>query len=133
MRGRVLLFDGAFLSVIGSVQMALELLGHFAGQGAWGDVFADSPYTIGWFEAHGLAMLIGILLLVIARRDGRRFWHGFALAVHALLGTANLLFWDSFVMFDVVPMGIGATVAHGLFVAAQGACLVPTSRRSAVG
>src|SRR5262245_48909406 len=103
MRSRVLLMDGVFLLVVGSVQLALELLGHFAGRGVWGDAFADSPYTIGFVEAHGLAVLIGVLLLAVGRRDSRRFWHAFALAVHVLLGTANLVFWDSFTTFGVVP------------------------------
>ena len=132
MRSRVLQFDGTFLLVAGAVQLVLELLGHFTGRGIWGDVFAHSPYTIGWVEAHGLAVLIGTLLLVVARSDGRRFWHGFALAVHVLLGTANLVFWHSFVTFDAVPMGIGATIAHGLFVAAQAACLANRGRWATV-
>jgi hypothetical protein len=123
MRARVLLFDGLFLSLVGGVQLMFEVVGHFAGGGPLGRVFADSPYTLGWFEAHGLALLIGILLLVVARRDGRRFWHGFALAVHLLLGGANVVFWSSFVTFDVVPMGVVATAFHAGFVVANGLCL----------
>jgi len=127
-RSRILLSDGAFLLVAGTVQVVLELLGYFAGRGIWGHVLAHSPYTIGWVEAHGLAVLIGLLLVVIARRDGRRYWHGFALAVHLLLGAANLVFWQSFVTFAIVPVGVGTTIAHGMFAVAQTACLTIRGR-----
>jgi hypothetical protein len=123
-RGIVLLVNGAFLALVGGVQSVLELLGHYAGTGPYGHIFADSPYTLGWFEAHGLAALIGVLFITVASRDGRRFWHVFALAVHVLLGGANLMFWSSFAVFDVVPAGVVATVAHVLLVGAHAVCLV---------
>ena len=67
----------------------------------------------------------------VAARDARRFWHVLAAAVHTLLGTANVLFWDSFVVFGMVPMGIAATVVHFVLVAAHIGALVasrePTS------
>ncbi len=118
-RRRLLLANGVFLVVVGGVQVAFELLAYFTGAGPYGDVFAESPYAIGWVEAHGLAFGIGVLLVTVAARDGRRFWHAFAAAVHTLLGTANLVFWDSFVVFGLVPMGIAATVVHFALVAAH--------------
>ena len=127
-RRTVMLVNGLFLTAIGAAQVSFELLGYYLGAGPFGAVFHDSPYIIGWFENHGLALLIGILFLAVAVRDGRRFWHGFALAVHVLLGAANLMFWSSFVTFDVVPMGIWATVAHALFVVAHVVCLVSSRR-----
>ena len=60
-----------------------------------------------------------MLLLTVAARDGRRFWHVLAAAVHTLLGTANLVFWGSFVVFGMVPMGVAATVVHFVLVAAH--------------
>jgi len=119
----VMLVNGAFLTMVGATQVTFELLGYFAGAGPYGSVFDASPYTIGWVENHGFALLIGIMFLTVAARDGRRFWHVFALAVHVLLGAANLTFWSSFVFFDVVPMGIAATVGHVLFVLAHSRCL----------
>jgi hypothetical protein len=50
------------------------------------------------------------------------------LAVHVLLAVANVTFWSSFVTFDVVPMGIAATVAHVIFIAAQAICLTGSRR-----
>lgn len=120
--------NGIFLALVGAVQVTFELVGYFAGAGPLGTVFRDSPYTIGWVENHGFALLIGTLFLAVAARDGRRFWHGFALAVHVLLGVSNVVFWSSFVTFDVVPMGVAATVAHALFILAQSLCLVSSRR-----
>lgn len=126
----VMLVDGAFLAVVGAAQVTFELLGHYAGAGPFGAVFHGSPYTIGWVENHGFALLIGVLFLTVAANDGRRFWHGFALAVHVLLGAANVVFWNSFVTFDVVPMGLAATVVHALFIEVQFLCLVASRRAS---
>jgi hypothetical protein len=114
----LLLVNGGFLTVVGALQMSLELLSYYTGAGPYGADFDASPYTIGWVEAHGLALLIGLLFLLVAS-DGRRSWHVFAIGVHLLLGTANLVFWSSFVHFGMVPMGIAATVAHALFVLAH--------------
>lgn len=119
----LMLVNGVFLALVGSVQVTFELLAYYAGAGPYATVFDRSPYTIGWVENHGLACLIGVLFLTVAARDARRFWHLFALVVHAFLAAANLAFWDSFVTFDVAPMGVAATIAHLLFIVAHTVCL----------
>lgn len=112
---RILVADAVFLGVAGIVQILLEVAGHFAGVGRYAEQFYRSPYTIGFFEAHGLAAVLAIMLLV----DGsptRKFWHRFLLLVHLLLGGANVLFWQSFVAFNFVGPGIVATLLHFVFV-----------------
>ena len=126
-RRRVMLADGIFLGATGALQVSFELIGYYTGRGPLGDVFDDSPYTIGWVENHSWALLVGVLFLVVARHDARRFWHGFALAAHVMLAAANLTFWSSFDHFDVVPLGVGATAVHFVFIAAQYRCF--TSKR----
>jgi hypothetical protein len=123
----VILINGGFLALVGGVQVIFELIGHHTGAGPYGAVFNGSPYTIGWVENHGLAFLIGVLFLTVAARDGRRFWHVFALAVHVLLAAANLAFWSSFVTFGVTP---AATVAHAVFILVHTWCLA-SSRAAA--
>ena len=118
-RRRLLLANGVFLVVVGGVQVVFELLAYYAGVGPYGYIFEESPYALGWVEAHGLAFVIGVLLVTVAARDLRPFWHVLAATVHALLGTANLVFWDSFVVFGMVPMGMASTVAHFVLVAAH--------------
>jgi hypothetical protein len=117
----VLLFNGGFLALTGGVQMVFELLSHFMGKGPYGRLFAHSPYTIGFVEAHGLAFLIGLLLIRVAANP-QPHWPLFAIGVHLLLGGANLLFWDSFVQFGLVIPAVIATLLHGVFLTAQVYC-----------
>ena len=131
-RRLLLTADGVFLAVVGGIQVLFETVGYYSGAGPYGELFDHSPYIIGWVEAHGLALLIGVLLLAVARRDLRRFWHVFAAAVHVLLGGANIVFWESFGMFGMVPMGIAATVVHVVFVVLHAVAL-GSSRRSRHG
>ena len=65
-RRRLLLANGVFLVVVGGVQAVFELLAYYAGAGPYGYLFEDSPYAIGWVEAHGLAFIIGVLLVTVA-------------------------------------------------------------------
>lgn len=123
-RRLVLILDGGFLLVAGSIQIALEVAGHFWHTGPYATTFGSSPYTIGFVEAHGLALLISFLLIRAAFGEQTSFWHGFAAVVHLLLGGANLLFWDSFATFGLVNAGRAATVLHFLFIVAQSGCYV---------
>lgn len=120
----ILRVNAVFLLSVGFVQLVSELLSHFIGAGPLGGRFTASPYTIGFFEAHGLAVLIGILMFNASLEKPKRFWHLFAVSVHLLLGGANIVFWDSFVTLDFVPAGIIATIFHSLFILAQTGCYV---------
>jgi hypothetical protein len=114
----LMLVDGAFLAVLGVVQLVLELAGH-SGVDMHADAFHNSPYTLGFVEAHGFAVIVALLFLLPARREPRRYWHLTAAFTHLLLGTANLVFWSSFTTFDMVVPGVLSTIAHGLFLLAQ--------------
>ena len=89
-RRQLLLANGVFLVVVGGVQVVFELLASYAGVGPYGYIFEESPYAIGWVEAHGLAFVIGVLLLTVAVRDLRGFWHVLGAAVHTLLVVAHI-------------------------------------------
>ena len=117
----VLKLNAIFLMLIGSLQMIFELLSHFLGAGPLTHRFLASPYTLGFFEAHGLAVLMGILLWRAAANP-QKFSHQFAVIIHILLGGANLLFWNSFIQLDFVAPGIVATVFHGIFVVMEAYC-----------
>ncbi len=80
-------------------------------------ILSDAPHAaIGFVEAHGLALIIGVLLW---RAPPQRVWHLTATAVHVLLGTANLAFWQLFVASDMLMVGYVTTVLHGLFAILQ--------------
>ena len=56
-----MMVDGGFLALAGIGLLTLELVGHHLGRGpVFGRVFEHPPHTIGWVEAHGLAVLTGI-------------------------------------------------------------------------
>jgi hypothetical protein len=123
-RMTLLKIDAGFLLLAGTVQLVLETSSHFFHFRPFSQVFNNSPYTIGFFEAHGLAVLIGLLLLTRASKVPDVFWHKFAMAVHVLLGGANLLFWSSFTHFGLIPAGVITTFLHGFFAISQIICFV---------
>jgi hypothetical protein len=114
--------DGIFLALAGGAAMLAETVGHFFGMGPLAAT-RGSPHTIGGFEAHGLAIILAVLLLRAAGLADRRLWHGVGLSTHLLLGSANLLFWPSFVQLGVVTVGVVTTALHMAFVVAQATCL----------
>jgi hypothetical protein len=124
---RILQFDGGFLLLAGGAAMIIETVGHFLGVGPFAQTKA-SPYTIGSFEAHGLAIIFALLFLRAATFSDRFLWHQVGLVVHLLLGGSNLLYWSSFVQLNVIPMGVITTALHIVFVIAHWTCLRWTSR-----
>lgn len=114
--------DGIFLALAGSLAMVAESIGHFLGVGPLAAT-RGSAYTIGGFEAHGLAIIIAVLLFRGAGEADRKLWHALGLSTHLLLGASNLLFWSSFVQQDVVVVGYVTTALHIVFVVAQAICL----------
>ena len=118
----ILRLDGGFLTLAGSVALLADTGGHFFGVGPMAEMFG-SPFAIGGFEAHGLAAILGVSLLYAANLADRRPWHALGLSVHLLLGTANLMFWMSFVQLDVLMVGVVTTAMHLVFSCAQAVCL----------
>jgi phosphoglycerol transferase MdoB-like AlkP superfamily enzyme len=124
LRKGFLFADATFLLIAGGMAMLSELLGHFLNVGPLARAFHKSPYTAGFFEAHGLAVLTAMLLYRAGASEKKRFWHIYAALVHMLLGGANLLFWRIFIYFRAIPLGIITTTAHVVFVIAQGSLFV---------
>lgn len=94
-----------------------DVLGIFFASGPVAKVVAVAPYSgIGFIEAHGLAFLLGIQMW---RAEPSRAWHLTAVAIHVLLGTSNLAFWQFFVAADMLVVGYVTTALHGLFVVLQ--------------
>jgi hypothetical protein len=88
-----------------------------SGAGPLGPLIAhERSLGIGFIEAHGLALIIGILLW---RAPTQRSWHFTAAAVHLLLGVSNLVFWQLFLATNTLPMGYITTTFHGLFFGLQ--------------
>src|SRR5919112_458391 len=69
----ILLADGAFLLIAGFAALIADLAGYFLGAGPFA-ALAGQPLAIGAVEAHGLAVLVGLLLLWATADDHWR-WH----------------------------------------------------------
>ena len=118
-RRTLLILNGLFLGLTGFAQMIFELLSHYRGVGPLGNIFTGTPYTIGFFEAHGFAVLTGLLVFWVMLKDMRPYWHLYMALVSLLLGGSNLLFWDSFAKVGLVSAGYIATAMHILFFLLQ--------------
>ena len=132
MRTAILRANAVFLLVAAAGGFTADILGAFYGRGPVASVLAAAPNAaIGFVEAHGLAFIIGVLLW---RAETSRAWHLTAVAVHVLLGTANLVFWQLFVSSDMLAVGYITTALHWLFVALQLAAAIaagsPTPRHA---
>ncbi|EMJ92634.1 hypothetical protein [Leptospira alstonii] len=96
---------------------SMDILGIFFAKGPAARLFEGQEYIgIGSLEAHGLALILGVLLF---RAEPTRSWHITAVAIHTLLGTANILLWQIFIVVDSLPMGYITTIMHWCFVLIQ--------------
>ena len=118
-RRTLLILNGLFLGLTGFAQMIFELLSHSRGLGPLGKIFTDTPYTIGFFEAHGFAVLTSLLVFWVMLKEMRPHWHLYMALVCLLLGGSNLLFWDSFAKVGLVTAGYISTALHILFFVLQ--------------
>jgi hypothetical protein len=116
-RRNLLCANAIFLLAAAAAGFASDVLGIFYARGPVASVVASAPHAgIGFIEAHGLAFIIGILLW---RAEPVRAWHLTAAAVHILLGSANLVFWQIFIAGDILVVGYVTTLLHGLFAILQ--------------
>lgn len=131
-RHLVLRANAIFLLLASAGGFASDIRGIFFGLGPVARLVAEAPYSgIGFVEAHGLAFIIGILMW---RSQSSRSWHLAAVAIHVLLGTANLVFWQLFVVSNMLTVGYVTTALHVVFVGLQSvAAVTETSRASLIG
>ena len=130
-RGRALLLrlDALFLLVSGCFGLAADLASYLAGTGPFGAAFRGDPTVIGVVEAHGLAVLTAIAVWAVGTKDSGRYWHWHLAATHALLGGANIAFFEVFEQVGARAGGIAVTAVHFLFVIAQLTAAMRTGRR----
>lgn len=127
----LLLVNGLVLAAIAGLQSLFDLAGNFLNFGPTAAALFENPDTIGYFEAHALALVVAVLMLMHRKAEGRT-WHWVAVVFHAICGGANLLFWSSFTTYGLVPMGIAATAMHAVFLTLQLSAIV-ARRRAAQG
>jgi hypothetical protein len=109
--------NALYIGVAGSAGLLFDIRGVLYGLGPQGRVLAAAPHAaIGLVEAHGLAVILAVLLW---RATPSRAWHLTAVAIEVLLGTSNLAFWSLFVATDALMLGYLTTGLHWMFVALQ--------------
>ena len=113
---RLIVADGMFLGAMAIFGLTQDLLSYVWGAGKFDTFLLSDPKAIGFVEAHGLAGLIAVAALVSARHQPT-FWHALLGCVHALLGSANVLFFDGFVATGETRFAIVVTAAHLAFSA----------------
>jgi hypothetical protein len=119
--GRTLmLVNGTVLGAIALVAAIGDLAGAFLNLGPMAPSLYGNPQAIGFFEAHGLALILSIVMLANRNSPGAA-WNWTAALAHLLLGAANLLFWPVFSAAGLVAVGIATTAIHVLFLVLQGA------------
>lgn len=130
-RGRALILrlDGLFLVLSGCFGLAADLASYLAGAGPFGSVFLGDPTVIGVIEAHGLAVLTGIAAWAVGTNGSGRYWHWHLAATHALLGGANVAFFEVFEQVGARTGGIAVTAVHFLFVIVQTAAALRSAPR----
>ena len=111
--------NAGFLILIGGVFTVLDYVGFKTGAGPLGNLLKGNFLAVGALEAHGLALIIGILLLAYAARNVDVSWHLVGIGVHILLGGSNLIFWGYFQQLGIVNQEIVITAIHFLFVLAH--------------
>jgi hypothetical protein len=117
LRRHVLRADAFCLGLAAAAALHADVIGVAFGLGPQGPFLSATPQAaIGFIEAHGLALILAVLLW---RAAPARSWYLTAGAVHALLGGANLVFWPYFAAADMVAVGYATTALHGMFVLLQ--------------
>lgn len=110
--------DALFLLAASINGVVADLSSYFSGAGAFGDTFFRDPVTLGVVEAHGLAMLTAVAAWFVGL-SAPRYWHWHLAATHALLGGANIFFFDLFTRVGAETGGIAVTAIHFAFAILQ--------------
>jgi len=125
-RRRLLRVNAAFLGLAAAIALPQDIMASLYGRGPLGRVLSGTPaVAIGFVEAHGLALLLAIVLWRARPAAGS---HLLALAIEVLLGASNLAFWQLFVAADALTLGYVTTALHVTFAAAQAVALLMRDR-----
>jgi hypothetical protein len=128
---RLLLRANAVFLIVAAVGawVTADFPASFSGSGPIGPLIAHQPALgIGFIEAHGLAIILGVLLW---RAVSTTSWHLTGAVIHLLLGTCNVIFWQLFIATETLPMGWVTTVLHGQLLVLQSFAAWSAAREAA--
>jgi len=111
---KILLITIIFLGLSSAGMMLNELAFRFFEIGLINNIVLNMPgATIGFFEAHGLAVLCAFFLYCERKKNWTADLNLYAAVIHTFLGFANIIFWnDAFTRFGILAAGIITTALH---------------------
>ena len=112
----IISIDAYFLIVAGALAGFFDMLSYITGKGVWRLTFYKNPLAIGFFEAHMLAIIIGLFLLRMCQKQDWVFAMRMALVIHLILGVSNIIWFEGFSMVNAEIGGLIATIIHFVFV-----------------
>ncbi len=128
---RLLQGNAIFLGVMGGGAAVADAVGHFFGRGPLAAAMFRAPLAISSFEAHLLALVMGVLLWRGARALEKKPFHILAAVVHIILGGSNLLFFQgAFGSLGMERFGIVITSVHIALAIAQSYVAAGLPRRT---
>jgi hypothetical protein len=127
-RRRILRANAIYLMLASSSAACMDVAGAFLSRGPTASILTAAPHAgIGFLEAHGLAFILSILLW---RAEPVRAWHLTGVAIHTLLGTCNLVFWQIFIATNWLWGGYLTTSLHWVFALLQASAAAGAVRNS---
>ncbi len=123
--------NAGFLLIVGGAMCIADYVGYRTGLGPLGTMLHGSDLAVGMQEAHGLAFLFGLTLLIYAVPDMRPPWHLICAGIHILLGGSNLIYWNGIVRYGITSPEIVITAIHGLLALAHLLSFLLVRNRSA--
>lgn len=120
-RRRLLFADAAFLGLVGTTQVGLQLAGYLREVGPYRVIFERAPFVvIPVIEAMALAVIVAAVLFRAGRRDDTRFGHALGATVHLVLGGVPAVAFESgralAALLHAEPTIPAGFVIHGAFV-----------------
>lgn len=116
MSNTILKINGLFLMIMGTFGATMDLIGYFAGKGPFGKICFNNNLTIGQFEAHCLAIILGIIIFLGRRSINPIFFHKAAIGIHFVLFVANLIWFSIFTQTNSLVLGYITTITHFIFI-----------------
>ena len=112
MKRFILKVDGIFLAGMGMLAGIADLASYYGGKGPFGQTYFQNSIIIGGFEAHCLAVILGLILILRSKSPEGLFYNKVAIGIHCVLGISNLVWFRVFYDTGMLSMGFIATALH---------------------
>ena len=109
---RFLFYHGLGFALLGSLMSLIAYEGYQVGAGRFHFLRGNDVGAVGFFEAYGLAAIIGLIVLVGSREKENKVFHLIAAIPHFFLFLINIRFWHLYETLNLVVAGYVSTAMH---------------------